>query len=151
MGGRVEGDAGKIQEVIRLHDEYPSAVEASLIGAGLRWRSVESSSPRRRVEAWADITAVLESLPYDAPLRRAMDPEFWFWQDPAFQYVALIAEGVSAIAAKQPNYTKASRRDFLKVKRPGDSSKQSKTIGSTAMPLAELDAWLAGDFEETSE
>lgn len=118
---------------------------------GLRWRSVESSSPRRRLEAWADITAVLESLPYDAPLRRAMDPEFWFWQDPAFQYIALIAEGVSAIAAKQPNYTKASRRDFLKVKRPGDSSKQSKTIGSTAMPLAELDAWLAGDFEETSE
>ena len=80
-----------------------------------------------------------------------MDPAFWFWQDPVFQYVALIAEGVSAIAAKQPNYTKASRRDFLKVKRPGDSSKQSKTIGSTAMPLAELDAWLAGDFEETSE
>lgn len=151
MGGRVEGDAGKIQEVIRLHDEYPSAVEASLIGAGLRWRSVESASPSRRVEAWADITAVLETLPYDAPLRRAIDPEFWFWQDPAFQYIALIAEGVSAIAAKQPNYTKASRRDFLKVKRPGDASKQSKTIGSTAMPLAELDAWLAGDFEETSE
>lgn len=151
MGGRVEGDAGKIQEVIRLHDEYPAAVEASLIGAGLRWRAVDDLSPRRRLEAWEDITAALETLAYDAPLRRAMDPEFWFWQDPVFQYVALIAEGVSAIAAKQPNYTKASRRDFLKVKRPGDSSKQSKTIGSTAMPLAELDAWLAGDFEETSE
>lgn len=103
------------------------------------------------MEAWADITAVLESLPYDAPLRRVMDPEFWFWYDPAFQYVAFIAERVSAIEAKQANYTKASRRDFLKVKRPEDASKQSKTIGSTAMPLAELDAWLAGDFEETSE
>lgn len=118
---------------------------------GLRWRSVYSPSPRKRVEAWADITAVLETLPYDAPLRRAMDPEFWFWQDPVFQYVAFIAEHVSAIEAKQPNYTKASRRDFLKVKRPGDSSKRSKTIGSTAMPLAELDAWLADDFVETSE
>lgn len=47
---------------------------------------------------------------------------------------------------KTPNETKAKKSDFVHVPRPWDEAKTRKRIGSKPLPIAELDAWLAGDF-----
>lgn len=146
MGEKVGCYRGKIQELIGLHDEYPQALEASLVANGLRWRDVDHRHPRRRANAWSDIAAVVEWLPWDSPLHRAMDPEWWQWGNPVHEPSVLIAEFVSALVAKTPNQTNAKRSDFLRVPRPGDKSKRIQKIGGTKMTLAQLDEWLAGDF-----
>lgn len=69
------------------------------------------------------------------------------WGDPNRELLATIAELNSVIAAKTPNETKAKRSDMLRIPRPGDGAKKRKRIGAgSAMPIGELDAWLAGDF-----
>lgn len=139
---------GKIWELIDLHDQHPDALEASLILAGLRWRDVESSSPRRRAHAWQDVAAVIATLPWDAPLRRAL-PD-WQWGDPKHDLLITILESVAALSAKTPNQTKAKKADLLRVPRPWDQAKTAKRIG-TPMPIADLAAWLDGDFAPVSE
>lgn len=57
-----------------------------------------------------------------------------------------ILEAAAATAVKTPNETKAKKSDFVRITRPWDEAKTQKRIGSKPLPIAELDAWLAGDF-----
>lgn len=138
------GAGGKIWGLIELHDEKPQAVEATLIQAGLRWRDVESSSPRRRTQAWQDIHAVISTHPWDSPLARS--EEQWWWGDRKHDVLVSILEATAATAVKTPNETKAKKADFVRIDRPWDEAKSSRRIGSKPLPISELDAWLDGDF-----
>lgn len=149
MEQRVPGAGGKILELTALHAEHPAAIEATLIAAGLRWRHVYSESPRKRANAWRDIAAVIETAPWDSPIARALEPKDWPWGNPLHNIVVSILEATQAVNVKTIAPKNVRRSDFLQVPRPWDQSKASKTIG-TPMPLADLDAWLAGDFTPTT-
>lgn len=90
-------------------------------------------------------------MPPGNAVARAREPEFWQWHDPQHQYVVLIAEMLSVLMAKTPNETKARRSDMLRVRRPGETEKNVKKLGAEAVPLAELEAWLSGDFVPVEE
>lgn len=152
MDERVAGVDGKILELTSLHDEYPAAVEATLIAAGLRWRHTSSKSPRKRANAWRDIWVVIESAPFDSPIMRAQAGNDWPWLDPKHDVLTSLLEQMQAVNVKTavPQGARIHKSDFLQVPRPWDKAKTRKKIG-TPMPLAELDAWLAGDFTPTTD
>ena len=142
---------GKILSLLQLRDEHPEAFDATLIQAGLRWRDVESSSPRRRAHAWADINAVIATRAWDSPLSRQTDQ--WWWGDPKHDVLVSTLEMTAAVNVKTPAPKGVKKSDFVRVPRPWDkrNDKKAKRIGTTAMPLAELDAWLEGDFTPVND
>lgn len=146
MERREQGADGKIQGLIELHAKHPEGFEATLIEAGLRWRDVESDSPRRRAHAWQDIYAVITTRAWDSPLSR-VEPDWW-WGDPKHDLLTSLLEVAGAINVKTLVDKKSGvkKSDFPKIKRPWDQSKDNKRIGADPLPLADLDAWLDGDF-----
>jgi hypothetical protein len=134
MGQGIGGRRGKILGLIALHADHTTAFEASLIERGLRWRDVGTE----RLD-WADLDAVVEWLPYDAPLPRAINGKEWFWYHPIADLIAGAVDRLGLISAV------VSRRDRIKkteipnpIPRPWDKEKRIKKIGSTPMPLRAL-------------
>lgn len=86
---------------------------------------------------------MIATLPHDAPLNRARD-EKWFWADPAYQLLVVIAEATynRNVLAGAMN-PKAKKSDLLKIPRPWDQEKSEKKIGKGALPIADLDEWLS--------
>lgn len=144
MERRQQGADGKIQGLIELHAEHPEGFEATLVQAGLRWRDVESSSPRRRAHAWQDIDVIISTRSWDSPLSR-MEPDWW-WGDPKHDLLATLIEVTGATNVKTPAPKGVKKSDFPKITRPWEQSKNNKRIGSDPLPLADLDSWLDGDF-----
>lgn len=87
---------------------------------------------------------MISTHPWDSPLARS--EEDWWWGDRKHDVLVSILEATAATAVKTPNEAKAKKADFVRVPRPWDEAKTKKRIGSKPLPIAELDAWLAGDF-----
>lgn len=125
----------KVIEIIRLHREYPSAVEAELINRGFRWRDVGTKR-----FTWGDLVAVIESISWDSPIRRAMDPEFFHFGNPEYALLADIRDFLGVIAVKTPTPKGMSKKHLPEpVPRPGDESKNKKVYKAEPVSFAQLD------------
>lgn len=141
VGGRVRGRPYRVDGLIDLHRQHPQAVEAALIHAGLRWRDV--GTPRF---SWSDCIAVIDCLPWDAPLRRKVDPD-WRWAHPWYELLVLIAESTHNANVQRARGSKLRKSDLLNIPRPGDIETHQQVITGTPVPLDELDAWLDTHIE----
>lgn len=128
------GDPPKILGLIDLHRAHPSAFEASLIDRGLRWREVGSEHLD-----WADLHAIVENIPYDDPLNRAMHPTSWFWHHPLTDIIAGVFDRVGFLAAVGQRRDRIRRADVPKpLVRPWDKKKDTKKIGDKPVPLDDM-------------
>ena len=134
MGGRVRGGPYRIDGLIDLHDEHPSAFEATLITFGLRWR--HAGTPDL---LWSDLIALVDHLPWDAPLRRAQ-PD-WQWGDPKYELLVTITEAVHNTWLVNSR-KKVRPSDLLRIPRPWAKEKHVTKIGGAPEPIADIDAWL---------
>ncbi|WP_087484931.1 hypothetical protein [Brachybacterium massiliense] len=108
---------GEIQALTEIYEEHPTAVEATLLAAGLRWRDLED--PVSTGTDWGDVAAVLEHAPWDAPIRRAVNPKDWPWNDPARDLLAGIVDELRTLQALIGNLSGAKPHQFPEpIKRP---------------------------------
>lgn len=74
--------------------------------------------------------------------------DHWQWGDPKHDLLATLVEIAGAINVKTLVDKKSGvkKSDFPRIRRPWEQAKDNKRIGSDPLPLADLDAWLDGDF-----
>lgn len=141
MGVSECGGPYRIDGLLDLHGQYPGAVEASLIAHGLRWRDVGTPGFR-----WSDCIALLDNLPWDAPLRRAADDD-WRWGNPIFEVLVTIAEATYNANVYRARGRKTRGSDLLKIPRPWGKEKSVEKLGGAPEPIADIDAWLDARIE----
>ena len=109
-----------------------------MIERGLRWRDVGTRS-----FTWGDCWALISTLPYDAPLHRAENPQEWFWYNPMNDVLVGIFDALGAIGATQARRPKIKKTEIPKpTMRPWDKSKDVEKLGSTPRPIADLNVLL---------
>lgn len=141
MDCRSAGNHPKIIELIRLHEQYTDAFEATLIDRGLRWRDVASDE-----FTWADCWAVMSTLPHDAPLNRAINPDTWFWYNPMFDVVTGIYDGLSqlvAVVTRRPGIKKSEVPK--RTRRPWDKNEEVEVLKVKPSKIADLRKLLGWD------
>ena len=132
---------GKILELLRLHKEHPTAFEASLIDRGLRWRDVASED-----FTWADCWAVVEHLPFNDPLVRAVGGANWWWGHPAMDYLVGIYDGLGQIAAVVSRRPGIKKSEIPKpTLRPWDKSRDTEVLKVKPSKLSDLRKLLGWD------
>lgn len=119
-------------------DERRRAIEADLIGLGLRLRYAGTDALM-----WHELYAVVTNLPATSALSRVQDPEGagkgWGLTE------LLLAEATDALRVANWQRGGGTRRDYPKpIPRPGIEP-ESTTYGKGALPVDEMAAWL-GDI-----
>lgn len=108
-----------------------------MIERGLRWRDIGSRS-----FTWDDCLAVISTLPYDAPLSRAQDPQWW-WYHPLADVTAGIYDNTGVIGATQDRRPKIKKSEIpARIVRPWDKNEHVDKIGNTPRPIDELNELL---------
>ena len=131
---------GEIQALTEIYEEHATAVEATLIQAGLRWRDLED--PVGTGTDWGDVAAVLEYASWDAPIRRAVNPKDWPWNDPARDLLAGIVDELRLVRAQIGNLSGVKQHQLPPpIPRPGKSS-DPQEIERREAPLTEIDSML---------
>lgn len=102
-----------------------------MIERDLRWRDVGSAH-----FTWSDCWAVMTTLPFDAPLRRAQEPDNWVWADPFADLVANMAEAAILYKSLMKSQHKLSAKKVPRIPRPWD--KEKTKLVADAMPIDEL-------------
>lgn len=75
--------------------------------------------------------------------------EHWEWGNPIHQLLAIIAEATYNGNVYQFSKKKTfSKKDLLRVPRPGDSTKSQEKLGGDAVPIGEMVAWLGDGWDE---
>lgn len=114
--------------------EHREAIEADLIQQGLRLRWVGSDAL-----TWYELYAVIKHLPRSSAYYRVLHPEEAEWELPAL----LLAEIADATRVANWQRGNGRRSDYPKpIPRPGVEP-DSKSYGKGALPVDELEAWLA--------
>lgn len=135
MGQRIVGRCPKIWGLIDLHDDYPEAFEATLIERGLRWDDIGSDQL-----TWRDVYALFSTLPFDAPINRAKDKQWW-WYHPAMEVLVGIFEATQLTAAVVEKQPKLKKSNLPKpIPRPWDTQKDEKKLGDNPLPLDDMKA-----------
>ena len=135
------GGFREISELIQLHEQYPLAFEASLIDRGLRWRDIATED-----FTWSDCWAVVDNLPYDDPLMRAINGKDWFWYSPMFDVLTGIYDGIGVIASiveRRPRVRKSEVPD--RTPRPWDKKKESEVLKVKPSKIDDLRKLLGWD------
>lgn len=131
----------EISELIQLHTQYPSAFEASLIDRGLRWRDIATEDL-----TWSDCWAVIDNLPYDDPLMRAINGKEWFWYNPMFDVVTGIYDGLSQLVAVVTRRPGIKRSEVPKrTRRPWDKNEEVEILKVKPSKIADLRKLLGWD------
>lgn len=134
MVGWCAGGFREFLELIRLHREHPVAFEASLIERGLRWRDVGSVR-----FTWADCWAVISTLPYDAPLMKAINGKDWWWYHPVVDYVVGIFDSLLVLVSVVDRRHGVKRSEIPKrTVRPWDKQKESEVIKVKPSSLSDM-------------
>ena len=95
---------------------------------------------------WEDAHAVISTLPWDSPLTRQA-VEDWEWGNPIHQLLALIAEATHNGNLYVGKWNSTGRdSDLLHIRRPGEIDHTVTKIGSDAVPLSDLIAFLGEDW-----
>lgn len=116
--------------------ELVRALEADLIGLGVRLRWVGTDQL-----TWHELYAVITNLPRSSAFFRVQNPDAAEWDLPAL----LLAEAVDALKVANWQRGGGKRADYPKpIPRPGVEP-ESTTYGKGALPIDEMEAWLAGD------
>ena len=75
--------------------------------------------------------------------------EHWEWGNPIHQLLAIIAEATYNGNVYQFSKKKTfSKKDLLRVPRPGDSTKSQEKLGGEPVSLDELTVWLGPGWAE---
>ncbi|AZQ77670.1 hypothetical protein EJ997_10280 [Flaviflexus ciconiae] len=75
--------------------------------------------------------------------------EHWEWGNPLHQLLAIIAEATHNGNVYQFSKKKTlSKKDLLRIPRPGDSTKLQEKLGGEPVPLDELTVWLGPGWAE---
>lgn len=136
MGQRLRRGPYRVAGLIDLHDSHPGAFEATLIERGLRWRDVGSPGFR-----WSDLLALVEYLPWDAPLLRATK-EDWRWRNPVYELLVTIAEETFNANVLRRRGHKTRKSDLLRVPRPWEKQKRETKLGGKPEPIGVIVTWL---------
>lgn len=132
---------GEIPALIEIYEEHPTAVEATLLAAGLRWRDLED--PVSTGTDWGDVIAVLEHAPWDAPIRRAVNPKDWPWNNPDRDLLAGIVDELRMLRAQVGNLSGVKQHQLPHpISRPSAGSQHNGAIETGEATLAEIDALL---------
>lgn len=138
---RAAGDRPKILELIELHSRHTTAFEASLIERGLRWRDIGGADL-----TWSDVWAVVENLPYDDPLMRAINGPTWFWYHPAFDYLVGIYDELRVLISVVNRRRNIKSTEVAKpTVRPWDKVKTEQVIKVEPSSLDKLRALIGWD------
>lgn len=141
MAEGVEGRSGEIPALIEVYEEHPTAVEATLIAAGLRWRDLED--PVSTGTDWGDVIAVLENAPWDSPIRRVVNAKDWPWLHPDRDLLAGIVDELRMLRAQVGNLSGVKQHQLPHpIPRPSAGSQQNGSIETGEATLAEIDALL---------
>lgn len=116
------------------NDKERRAIEADLIGLGLRLRHVGTDEL-----TWYELYAVLVNLPQSSALYRTRNPEDAAWDLHAF----LLAEIADALKVGNWQRGSGKRHEYPKpIPRPGVEP-ETTTYGKGAIPIDEMEKWLA--------
>jgi hypothetical protein len=86
-----------------------------------------------------DLAAVIEYLPWDAPLKQAVHPKEWVWGNPLMDPLVGAVDLLSNIATKTPRPRGLAASKLPKpTERPW--AKSEKRASADVVSLAELDA-----------
>lgn len=87
---------------------------------------------------------MIDTLAWDSPIRRAVEPDWWQFGDPNYSLLADIRDFLGVIAVKTPAPPKMKRKDLPEpVPRPGDEKKTGKKVHAPEpVSFAQLDAEL---------
>lgn len=95
---------------------------------------------------WADLYAIIVTLPYDSPLERQRNGKDWHWYSPHADLLGGIYDKIGIGIATQANRPKWKKSDLPKpLTRPWDIKKHVEKLGKTALPLAQLRKRLGWD------
>lgn len=87
--------------------------------------------------------AVIEHAPYDAPIRRAVNPKDWPWGNPERDLLAGVVDEVRALRAQVGNLSGVKAHQMPNpITRPASGSQQSGSIETGEAPLADIDRML---------
>lgn len=125
----------KALEIVRLHRRHPSAVEGELINRGFRWRDVGSKR-----FTWGDLIAIIDTMAWDSPIRRVVEPEWWQFGNPLYALLADIRDFSAVTAVKTPAPKGFGKKHLPDpVPRPGDNEGK-KVHTATPVSFEQLDA-----------
>lgn len=80
--------------------------------------------------------AVIDTLSWDSPIRKAVEPEWWQFGNPDYALLADIRDFLGVIAVKTPAPQKMSKKDLPDpIPRPGDKPNAKKKV-YTAEPVS---------------
>jgi len=89
------------------------------------------------------VIAVLEHAPWDAPLRRALNPKDWPWNDPNRDLLAGAVDELRGLRTQVGNLSGAKVHQFPEpIRRPAAASAQDGQIETGEAPLDEIDRML---------
>ncbi len=142
MGEGVRDRPGKVLALIDAHEEHPLEVEATLIQAGLRWRDLEA--PVSTGTDWGDVLAAVYCSPWDAPIRKVIEPKDWVWGDPSRDLLAGVVDELRNLRAQVGNLSKVQVSQMPQpIPRPATSSGPGEgQIETGEATLTEIDALL---------
>lgn len=117
-------------------------MEATLIQAGLRWRDLDA--PVSTGTDWGDVVAAVWCCPWDAPIRKVLEPKDWVWGDPSRDLLAGVVDELRNLRAQVGNLSKVQVSQMPKpIPRPASSSGSGDgQIETGEATLAEIDALL---------
>lgn len=85
--------------------------------------------------------AVIETMPWDSPIRRVVEPEWWQYGDPNYALLADIRDFLGVVAVKTPTPKGMNKKHFPEpVPRPGAGDKNRKVHKAEAVSFAQLDS-----------
>ena len=141
MAEGIQGRHGEIQALIEVHEEHTTAVEATLIVAGLRWRALED--PVSTGTDWGDVLAVLETAAWDSPIRRAVNPKDWPWGNPERDLHAGIVDELRFLRAQVGNLSGVKQHQLpTPIPRPHSGGAQTEVVDRQEATLDEIDRML---------
>lgn len=84
--------------------------------------------------------ALFSTLPFDAPINRAKDKQWW-WYHPAMEVLVGIFEATQLTAAVVEKQPKLKKSNLPKpIPRPWDTQKDEKKLGDNPLPLDDMKA-----------
>lgn len=107
----------------------------------MRWRDLED--PVSTGTDWGDVIAALEHAPWDAPIRRATNPQDWPWNDPSRDLLAGVVDELRILRAQVGNLSGMKQHQLpALIPRPHGGNTDVETVERREATLDELDSLL---------